>query len=137
MISHLLDTSVYSQPLRSPGSRVPSAVIRWQQLGDAAVAVSAVTRAEVEVGLRLRNVGGRRRLYSAVLAGRVTVLPTSRDVWYEFVNLKCRQIQVGQRVGDFDLLIAATARVHHLTVATLDRRDFSRVEGLLWEDWSV
>jgi predicted nucleic acid-binding protein len=35
-----------------------------------------------------------------------------------------------------DLLIAATALVHRLTVATLNVRDFRFFEGLAWEDWS-
>ncbi len=39
-------------------------------------------------------------------------------------------------IADLDLLIAATALVHRLTVATLSVRDFSAVEGLAWEDWS-
>lgn len=41
-----------------------------------------------------------------------------------------------KNVGDLDLLIAATASVHGLTVATFNHRDFSRIGGLAWEDWS-
>jgi predicted nucleic acid-binding protein len=40
-------------------------------------------------------------------------------------------------VADLDLLIAATAMVNSFTVATLNRQDFSRIEGVAWEDWSA
>jgi tRNA(fMet)-specific endonuclease VapC len=41
------------------------------------------------------------------------------------------------RIGTQDLKIAAVALVHHLTVATRNRRDFGRIPGLALTDWSV
>ena len=41
----------------------------------------------------------------------------------------------GQPIGPYDLLIAATALTHHLTVVTHNTREFSRVAGLRLEDW--
>ena len=41
----------------------------------------------------------------------------------------------GQPIGPYDLLIAATALTHHLTVVTSNTREFSRVAGLRLEDW--
>ena len=38
--------------------------------------------------------------------------------------------------SDFDVLIAATAKTHGLTVATLNVRHFEGVHGLAVEDWS-
>jgi predicted nucleic acid-binding protein len=35
-----------------------------------------------------------------------------------------------------NLLIAATAACHQLTLATLNHQDFSKIEGISWEDWS-
>ena len=43
----------------------------------------------------------------------------------------------GQRVPDLDLLIAATATTHGLTVATLNMKHFSRIPDLAVEDWSI
>ncbi len=42
----------------------------------------------------------------------------------------------GQLIGPYDLLIAATARVHGWTLATSNTREFSRVSDLRIEDWN-
>lgn len=44
---------------------------------------------------------------------------------------------LGAIVADLDLLIAATAVHHQWTVATLNSRGFSRIEGIAWEEWSA
>jgi tRNA(fMet)-specific endonuclease VapC len=41
------------------------------------------------------------------------------------------------RIGMQDRKIAATALANRLIVVTANRRDFSRVPGLVIEDWSV
>jgi len=42
----------------------------------------------------------------------------------------------GRPIGPNDLLIAATARSHDLTLVTSNTREFSRVVGLRLEDWT-
>lgn len=41
----------------------------------------------------------------------------------------------GRLIGPNDLLIAATARAHELTLVTHNTDEFARVSGLLLEDW--
>jgi predicted nucleic acid-binding protein len=131
---YLLDTSVYSQPLRRKPA--DAALLRWKAAGDSACAISAVTAAEVEYGLVLENNALRREKFQFLLEGRLVVLQTDTAVWTEFARRKARQKKSGREIADLDLLIAATALVHRLTVATLNARDFRSVEGLSWEDWS-
>lgn len=131
---YLLDTSVYCQPLRR--KPVENALLRWRDAGDAACAVSQVSAAELEWGLHLEDRDERWRKHHALLEGRLEVLPTTAEVWQRFARLKARQQHRGAPVADLDLLIAATAAVAHLTVATLNHTDFSKIEGIAWEDWS-
>lgn len=131
---YLLDTSVYSQALRR--QPVVKALERWEAVGDAQCKVSIVSVAEVEFGLHLEAREERMKRYEALLRGRLDVLATDTSVWKTFAKRKARQQQLGQPVSDLDLLIASCAICHQLTVATLNARDFSRIEGCAWEDWS-
>ncbi|ABW32061.1 type II toxin-antitoxin system VapC family toxin [Acaryochloris marina] len=52
----------------------------------------------------------------------------------------CGQIRAalaakGTPIGPYDLQIAAIALVHDLTLVTDNVREFSRVDGLAWENW--
>lgn len=131
---YLLDTSVYSQPLRR--RPVMAALEHWRDSGDGRCKVSVVSVAEVEFGLHLEGSVERQNRYRALLAGRLEVVPTDQAVWTEFARRKARQQTLGLPVADLDLLIATCAACQQLTVATLNARDFSKIEGCAWEDWS-
>jgi tRNA(fMet)-specific endonuclease VapC len=44
--------------------------------------------------------------------------------------------RLGQPIGQYDLLIAASARRHGATLVTANRREFDRVAGLSVIDWA-
>lgn len=132
---YLLDTSVYSQPLRR--KPVIRALEHWESSGDAACKVSVVSLAEVEFGLHLEGSADRQQRYENLLKDRLEILSTDPCVWQEFAIRKARQKILGMPVSDLDLLIAACAIHHQLTVATLNARDFAKIEGCMWEDWSI
>ena len=44
---------------------------------------------------------------------------------------------IGRPIGPYDLLIAGQARARNLVLVTANSREFSRVEGLDSEDWSI
>lgn len=134
MPAYLLDTSIYSQPLRR--RPVVQALERWDTLGDAQCMVSVVSVAEVEFGLHLEDSQNRQKRYEELLQGRLDVVPTDLAAWQEFAKRKARQKILGMPVSDFDLLIATCAICQHLTVATLNAKDFAKIEGCAWEDWS-
>lgn len=134
MPAYLLDTSIYSQPLRR--RPVVQALERWDTLGDAQCVVSVVSVAEVEFGLHLEDSQNRQQRYEELLQGRLNVVPTDLAAWQEFAKRKARQQILGLPVSDLDLLIATCAICHQLTVATLNAKDFAKIEGCAWEDWS-
>lgn len=134
MPAYLLDTSIYSQPLRR--RPVVQALERWDTLGDAQCVVSVVSVAEVEFGLHLEDSQNRQKRYEELLQGRLDVVPTDLAAWQEFAKRKARQQILGLPVSDLDLLIATCAICHQLTVATLNAKDFAKIEGCAWEDWS-
>jgi len=44
--------------------------------------------------------------------------------------------KAGRPIGAYDLLIAGQAVRHKMTLVTANSKEFSRVKGLVWEDWA-
>lgn len=132
--THLLDTSVYSQPLRR--TPLPEVERRWRALGDERLAVSAICEAEVLQGLESKNSDRLWAAYRAILKDRLPLLPVDRRVAEAYAKLAAQLRQQGRPRPPFDLLIAATARAHSLTVATLNTVHFGGIEGVRIEDWN-
>ena len=53
-----------------------------------------------------------------------------------YAHLKADLERKGSLIGPNDLIIAATAMAHHATLVTHNTKEFSRVSGLLVEDWT-
>lgn len=64
------------------------------------------------------------------------VLPFS-DAAEEFGRIRAYLEKNGNRLEDMDLLLAATAVSHKLTLVTHNVRHFSRIPNLKVEDWFV
>ena len=134
MPSHLLDTSVYCQPLKP--APLPSVVRRWRELGDAALAISVICDAELRYGLDWSGSSRLQQQYEELLENRLPVLDVDTDVARHFARIKAGCRRRGLVASDFDFLIAATAKAHGLILATLNAPHFRGIEGLPVEDWS-
>ena len=134
MLTHLLDTSVYCQPIKRRFDT--TARTRWEQAGDDALAISVICDAEVQFGLSLKNSERLWREYNLFLKGRLVIFPIDEEIASVFADLKAATRKSGQSCSDLDLLIAATARRHDLIVATLNPRHFSGLPRVSVEDWA-
>jgi len=133
-LSHLLDTAVYCQPIKP--RPLESVRERWTALGDDALAISAVCEAEVLYGLELKQSAKLHALYNGLLKERLRVLPVDSGVAKHFASVKSWAKADGRALSNFDLLVAAPARTHDLTLATLNIRHFQRLPNLSVEDWT-
>lgn len=59
------------------------------------------------------------------------VIPLSEPVMETFARTRAHLRRQGQMIADLDLLIAATAITHNLTLITRNRRHFERVPDLV------
>ena len=100
-------------------------------LTDAGTArLSAITVAEVLEGIFFgRNPVAAERAFQTWLRS-VPVLVVNQDVARNFAHLRGELRQLGQLIQDMDLLIAATALHHDLTLVTRNQRHFGRVPNL-------
>lgn len=134
-LTHLLDTSVYSQPIRDiPLEQVME---RWSALNEQSICISAVVHAELMQGLLARESKKFWTRYHELLANQYPVLPFDSAVAETYSRLVVELQKVGQPKPIADLMIAATARHHNLTIATLNIKDFSGIPGLNIEDWGA
>jgi tRNA(fMet)-specific endonuclease VapC len=51
-------------------------------------------------------------------------------------NIRAELERAGRPIGPYDYLIAAQAIRHDLTLITANEKEFARVPGLRWENWT-
>jgi predicted nucleic acid-binding protein len=85
-LRYLLDTSIFSQPLRK--RPVMPALRKWAESGDSSCAISVVTLSEVEFGLAFEANDHRQAKFEALLRNRLQILPTEELVWNRFALMK-------------------------------------------------
>jgi predicted nucleic acid-binding protein len=100
------------------------------ELAQDGLAVSLMTYGELYQGAYYaRDPRTALRGLQAFLRGK-RLLPLNRAIVERFGVIRGDLTRRGLRIGDFDLLIAATALHHDLTLLTRNRRHFSRIAGL-------
>ena len=63
------------------------------------------------------------------------ILPARQETAEIFGKIKARLELDGNRLDDFDLIIASTALTHNLVLVTNNEKHFKRIEGLKLENW--
>ena len=139
MSGWLLDTNVISELRRPrPSARVRS-FIASQRLGD--LFVSTVTFAEIRFGIEAVGDPIRRSELNDWVLHRVRpmfdqrVLEVSEDVMFKWRLLVEDGRKVGHTFSQPDLIIAATALQHGLTVVTRDTGDYKLARVPLLNPW--
>ena len=110
---------------------------RWSQVPKGQLLMSAVTFGELRYGAE-KNVNPEkaRELIDAV-RNKVRVLHLDDATGEHYGDIRATLERQGQTIGPNDLWIAAHGRAHRCTVVTNNTREFSRVPGLTYEDWTV
>lgn len=104
--------------------------------GSEEIAVSAITVAELYYGAeRSRRTEQNKEALAGFLLP-LAVLPFDAAAAVGFGSIRAALESQGEGLGPYDLLIAACASAHGLTVVTNNIREFGRVPGLAVEDWT-
>jgi tRNA(fMet)-specific endonuclease VapC len=101
------------------------------------ILVSSITVFELWYGVdkSAKHDFNRKRL-ETFLSGPILVLPFEDDDAQAAGSLRVTLEATGKPIGAYDLLIAGQAIRHGLTLVTSNVREFSRVKGLVWQDWA-
>ena len=131
---YLPDTNVCIQYLRSKHAGIQA---KFRSMSPKEIAMCDVVSAELWYGV---NRGGRYATDAPIL--RVFLAPF-RSVPFDhnaaevYGNIRRVFEAAGTPIGPYDLQIAAVALANNLTLVTHNAREFSRVPGLILEDWEI
>lgn len=133
----LLDTNIVIAVLNGRPTATRERVRRAVDSG-ARLTVPAVVVYELSYGAaksgRPRENADRVR---AFLNGAVSVLAFDEEDADVAGGLRADLERAGTPIGPYDVLIAAQACRRDATLATANVREFERVPGLRWEDWTA
>lgn len=136
MTKYLLDTNVVSE-LRK--SRPHGAVVAWlRDLQDEQLFLSAVTLGELQAGIELTRrqdpvKAGEIELWADQLEASYQVLPMDSSCFRECARLM--QAKSNHLIEDG--MIAATARIHGLVVATRNETDFKLLNVQVFNPFKI
>jgi toxin FitB len=123
-VKYLVDANVLSEPTKpAPNLRV----IEWLRVHEPDIAVDPFILGELRFGILILPRGRKRtaleRWFEAGV-GRLHCLPWDADTGLKWAELLARLRTTGNAMPIKDSLIAATAVVHGLAVATRNHADF-------------
>jgi len=125
-VKSLVDANVLSEPTQ-PTPDVN--VIRWLRRHEHELVIDPVILGELRFGILLLAPGRRRRRLERWFAAgiqRLHCLPWEADTGLRWAKLLASLRSSGRAMPIKDSLVAATALVHGLTVATRNRADFEK-----------
>ena len=123
-MKYLVDANVLSEPTKqAPDPHI----IEWLRAHEPDLAVDPVILGELRFGILILPKGRKRSALEAWFhagVGRLHCLPWDADTGLKWAELLGRLRRTGKAMPIKDSLVAATAAVHGLAVATRNRADF-------------
>ena len=139
MTNWLLDTNILSELRRPKPEAKVIAFVAAQPIDR--LYVSSVTLAEIRFGIELVADANRRAELNDWLTHTVRpmfdhrILPVSEDVMFKWRLMVDEGRKSGHTFTQPDLIIAATALVHGMTVVSRDTGDYERTKVSLLNPW--
>jgi predicted nucleic acid-binding protein len=128
-VIYLVDANVLSEATRA---KPEAKVVAWLRQNESELAVDPIILGEIRFGIHLLPAGKRRRRLETWFkdgVAKITCLPWGAETGLRWAKLLADLRSAGKAMPIKDSLIAATALVHGLTIATHNQADF-RVAGV-------
>lgn len=136
----IVDTNLISELVRPQPD--PHVISWYRQLDVTKLATTAVTVAELFVGVRRMPAGQRRRQLAKTID--FALIPVMDRVYafdgaaaMDYADIRIQREAVGRPIGVQDAMIAAIARSHGATLATRNVKDFEGTGVDLVNPWEV
>ena len=130
-LAYLLDSNILSDLVRNPQGMVAAQITA---AGEDTVCTSVIVAAELRYGAIKSNSAKLAQRIDMILSA-LEILPLETPADRQYASVRHHLTHQGTPIGPNDLLIAAHALAHDLTVITANVGEFSRVPGLKVENW--
>src|SRR6266849_4632324 len=131
-MSFLLDSDTCSYYLKNDPVVVSRVMLHFGSLS-----VSVITVGELLTWAMRANAPPERLKGVRDLVQSSIVLEVNLPVAERFGEIRAGLLDQGLAVGQMDLLNAATALVHTLTLVTHNVKDYANIPGLTMDDWMI
>jgi tRNA(fMet)-specific endonuclease VapC len=132
-MKYLLDTNAISVWATR---RSPQFLKKVTQINPTEMGICSIVKMELLYGLELRP----SLKWSTSVRGLIAhfqVLAFDEQSANHAAKIRAKLKLQGTPIGHYDVLIAATALANGMVLVTNNTREFSRVEGLMVEDWQT
>lgn len=131
-MAYLLDTCIVSSFFRKEAPLIE----KLKTVLPEEIKISTITVMEIEYGLQL-NPPLRSRIQPlwSSFKEQVEVLSFSENDANHAAQVRSVLKKEGRLIGPYDILLAGTSKNHGLIFVTDNTSEFSRVEGLVVENW--
>jgi tRNA(fMet)-specific endonuclease VapC len=135
-MNFLLDTNICIALINGTSNKVRASLMKAIRAGSS-IATSTIVAHELWYGVAKSALAEQNaRALSAFLSREVTVLDYSAQDAQAAGKIRADLERKGKRIGEYDTLIAGQAFSRNLILVTANTREFSRVKGLVVEDWT-
>ncbi|MCL2433583.1 MAG: type II toxin-antitoxin system VapC family toxin [Clostridia bacterium] len=114
---------------------IPSVVKSYEEEKSKGVAISSISVAEMYYGACKSERQTETTINLNRFLSGASILDFDTLAAIEYGNIRAFLQKQGTPIGPLDMLIAAHAKAVGLTLVTNSTREFSRVPGLVVEDW--
>jgi tRNA(fMet)-specific endonuclease VapC len=136
-MTYLLDTNVCIALINEASSKVRARFVQAARI-KSIIATSSIVAHELWYGVaKSKLVVQNARALAAFLGSEVVLFDYSEQDARAAGEIRAELERQGQRIGEYDTLIAGQAFSRNLILVTANTREFERVRGLVVEDWTV
>ena len=131
-MTYMLDTNICIYVIKH---KPPVVLQRFRAHIKDGLCISSITLAELSHGVEKSEQREKNTDALLHLVDVLKVVPFDNHTAYEYGKICAFLQRQGTPIGTMDMLIAAHARLHGFVLITNNVREFSRVPGLMVENW--
>ncbi len=132
-MGYLLDTNICIYLIKKRPAHI---IERFKQIAPGDIAISSVTLFELQYGVEKSQYKQRSEAALSKFIAPLTIIALDRFAAMEAGVIRAELEKRGSPIGAYDLLIAAIARSQGMILVTNNLREFSRIDGLILENWA-